>query len=117
MELSQIERRYPFLGVDLEYYLRHRCPLTPSDGEPDLRQQLSCVVRACRRTMVGGGGLTPRSTGEASMLPPTYRPFSGRYWHSLCSAMGHEKRLTLCEPPPSAWMRRRPLVLSRGPRT
>jgi hypothetical protein len=58
------------LSADIEYYLRHQRPITLRDGAPDLWLRPSCVVRACRRSpMVGGGGLTPRSTGEASALP------------------------------------------------
>jgi hypothetical protein len=58
------------------------------------------MVRACRHsTIVGGGGLTPRSIGEGATLPHTSRPFAARHWHSFCSAIGYERRLARFEPP------------------
>jgi len=92
-----------YVSADREYYLHHQRPITLRDGGPDLWQRPTCVVRSCRRSpVVGGGELTPRSTGEASALPHTCSPFFGRYWHSSCFTMGHEKRLTLFKSPPSA---------------
>ena len=54
MELSQIERLHSFLNADLEYYLHHRRPLMPSDGEPAL----------LAAALLRGAGLPPQHDGR-----------------------------------------------------